>query len=345
MAASCIAAPNDTQHNGFTQVPNAILKDTTLSVDARMLYSILLSYCWQKGFCFPSYDTLMRDMQCHSQALRSYIKELITHGLITVVRRGQGKSNQYVLSHRITADTPEPVSTQAGREEPSSANITEPVLCPSQPEEYITQKDEEKDPSKIRTAKKEETDYVNPMGTAVNAYGVEQQRTQEPSEDPTQERAGENNKRKDGISEERRRPSNHQNTSKPSGAHEIKLTCEETHKVAKGSVSASDLTSHDDEARQAIRDYIRDIRSKLHDEAPLESSTTRAFRLYQRADIDLSSFFNRLYDAETATNQRHTTIKKRRADGFINRMAYFFAVLEDKLHLRSTGLSDSPQTA
>jgi hypothetical protein len=93
-------------------------------------------------------------------------------------------------------------------------------------------------------------------------------------------------------------------------------------------------TIPDEEARDAIRDYIRDIAGKLHDEAPLEHSTTRAFNLYQRSGLDLSSFFNRLYDAEKEANRRSTTIKKQRADGFTNRMAYFFAVLEDKLHLR-----------
>jgi hypothetical protein len=57
-------------------------------------------------------------------------------------------------------------------------------------------------------------------------------------------------------------------------------------------------TIPDDEAREAIRAYLRDIAGKLHDEAPLEHSTTRAFNLYQRAGVDLSSFFNYLYDAE-----------------------------------------------
>jgi hypothetical protein len=92
----------------------------------------------------------------------------------------------------------------------------------------------------------------------------------------------------------------------------------------------------DDEARAAIHDYLRDTAPKLHDEAFLETSTTRAYHLYQRANLDLGSFFNRLYDAEKEANRRSTTIKKQRADGFPNRMAYFFAVLEDKLGLRRT---------
>ncbi len=90
----------------------------------------------------------------------------------------------------------------------------------------------------------------------------------------------------------------------------------------------------DEEAYQAIRDFVRDMAGKNHDEASLNSSTTRAYNLYQRAEVSLSYFFNLIYEADHETSRRSTTIKKRTADGFTNRMAYFFAVLEDKLGLR-----------
>src|SRR5919202_4457151 len=125
-ARSTATAPAGT-HNGFTQVPNDILK-ANLSHGARLLYSILLSYCWQKDDCYPSYDTLMADMHCHSQALRSYIKELIAHGLLTVERRGNGRSNRYVLNQRITNASPATVREQERGDEPSAVNITAPAL-------------------------------------------------------------------------------------------------------------------------------------------------------------------------------------------------------------------------
>jgi hypothetical protein len=62
-------------------------------------------------------------------------------------------------------------------------------------------------------------------------------------------------------------------------------------------------------AREAIGSYIRDIAAKLHDEAPLKSSTTRAYNLYVRSGIQLN---------------------------------YFFAIVEDKLGLRQTPLTYSP---
>jgi hypothetical protein len=90
----------------------------------------------------------------------------------------------------------------------------------------------------------------------------------------------------------------------------------------------------DEEAHSAIKSYIHDIAWKLHDEAPLSSSTTRTYNLYQRAGVHLSWFFNQVYDAEKEANRRSETITKLTARGFKNRMAYFFAVLEDKLGLR-----------
>src|SRR3712207_9407644 len=76
-----------------------------------MLYNILLSYCWHKDTCFPSYDTLMHDMGCGSQALSGYIKELVKHGLITVIHRGYGKTNLYQLTEVVQpAPDPQPTS-------------------------------------------------------------------------------------------------------------------------------------------------------------------------------------------------------------------------------------------
>jgi hypothetical protein len=47
-----------------------------------------------------------------------------------------------------------------------------------------------------------------------------------------------------------------------------------------------------------------------------------------------------MYDAEKEANCRSVTIKKLTAQGFKNRMAYFFALLEDKLDLREKPLPD-----
>ena len=82
---------------GFTQVPNAILRSKKISPGAKLAYSGLLSYAWEKDSCFPGQDTLGDDIGVTRQTVCEYIKELRTKGFIRVTRRGQGRSNLYEL--------------------------------------------------------------------------------------------------------------------------------------------------------------------------------------------------------------------------------------------------------
>src|SRR3712207_5540439 len=123
------------QQNGFTQVPNSILKANHLSLGARTLYGVLLSYCYKKDYCYPSYETLMRDLGCHSQALRKYITELIKHGLIVVERNGKGGTNRYILTQRVTTETPiagtapEVAAKQRSEEHTSELQSRQYLVC------------------------------------------------------------------------------------------------------------------------------------------------------------------------------------------------------------------------
>ena len=82
---------------GFTMVPNSILRAKKLSPGAKLAYSGLLSYAWEKDNCFPGQDRLGEDLGVTRQTVNEYIKELRTKGLIRVRRRGQGRSNLYEL--------------------------------------------------------------------------------------------------------------------------------------------------------------------------------------------------------------------------------------------------------
>src|SRR5579859_2188793 len=53
---------NPVLRGGFTQVPNFILKDPTLSVGAKVAYAMFLSYAWHNDSCFPGQDRLAEDM-------------------------------------------------------------------------------------------------------------------------------------------------------------------------------------------------------------------------------------------------------------------------------------------
>ncbi len=82
---------------GFTQVPNFILRSKDLSVGAKLTYAMLLSYAWQNNFCFPGQKTLASDMGVSLRSIVSFIKELQSSDSITVKRQGLNKPNIYTL--------------------------------------------------------------------------------------------------------------------------------------------------------------------------------------------------------------------------------------------------------
>ena len=82
---------------GFTQVPNFVLRSKNLSVGAKLTYAMLLSYAWQNNFCFPGQKTLADDMGVSLRSIVSFIKELQAQESVTVKRRGLNKPNIYTL--------------------------------------------------------------------------------------------------------------------------------------------------------------------------------------------------------------------------------------------------------
>jgi hypothetical protein len=94
---SPIFVEDETLRQGFTQIPNAILRLRELSPGAKLAYMVLLSYAWQKESCFPGQETLAEDMGVTSRSVITYLKQLQEAGLLIVKRRGLGQTNLYVL--------------------------------------------------------------------------------------------------------------------------------------------------------------------------------------------------------------------------------------------------------
>lgn len=84
--------------NGFTQVPNAILKSTEITSGAKLVYALLLSYAWHNDYCFPGQDTLATDIGISRQSVNTHVKELERKGFIKIKRLGQGRVNLYELN-------------------------------------------------------------------------------------------------------------------------------------------------------------------------------------------------------------------------------------------------------
>ena len=90
-----LATLDPVARGGFTQVPNFILRDGTLSLGAKVAYSLFLHYAWNNESCFPGQDSLAGHMGMSVSRVNEYIKELEAAGLVDITRRGQGKTNLY----------------------------------------------------------------------------------------------------------------------------------------------------------------------------------------------------------------------------------------------------------
>jgi len=89
-------------HEGYTQVPNFLLKLKPLSSGDKMTFAMLLAYAWQNDFCFPGQAKLAEDMGLNERTVRRHIQALEDAGLLVIQQRGQGKTNIYELNLVVT---------------------------------------------------------------------------------------------------------------------------------------------------------------------------------------------------------------------------------------------------
>ena len=66
---------------GFTQVPNFVLKDSDLSLGAKVTYAMFLSYAWHNASCFPGQDRLAEDMGMSRPSVTAFVNDLEKAGL------------------------------------------------------------------------------------------------------------------------------------------------------------------------------------------------------------------------------------------------------------------------
>ena len=86
---------------GFTQLPNFILRNPDLSANAKTVYSLLLSYAWHNDSCFPGQDRLASALGLSRPRVTQFISELNNMGLVTIQRRGLGKTNVYTIHFQV----------------------------------------------------------------------------------------------------------------------------------------------------------------------------------------------------------------------------------------------------
>ena len=106
---------------GFTQVPNTVLLDPTLSRDARFLYTLLLQHARPRtGYIVRvGYTRLCALMDAGEDRVRHVMRELLDAGLVAQTRRGRGLVNTYRL-----LVTPPPSTRPARGQEPGNSGFS-----------------------------------------------------------------------------------------------------------------------------------------------------------------------------------------------------------------------------
>jgi len=93
--------PDPVAQYGFAQVPNFILKNPAISVGAKVVYAMFISYAWHNDYCFPGQDRLAEDIGMTRVRVTQLISELVDAGLVSIERRGQGKTNLYSVHYQV----------------------------------------------------------------------------------------------------------------------------------------------------------------------------------------------------------------------------------------------------
>lgn len=114
---------------GFTQVPNVVLKHSAISFGAKVAYGVLLSYAWSDDFCFPAQDRLAKDLNCSVRQVQRLLNELKDQSFITWKQQGLNKPNIYYLLPMTRWNRPDP------NQNPDTTNLSSPDTTDGSPQE------------------------------------------------------------------------------------------------------------------------------------------------------------------------------------------------------------------
>lgn len=92
-----IIVENEMLRAGFAALPYVVLRDTRLSLGARVAYATLLSYAWQDDSCFAGQEKMSKDLGVSERHLRRFLAELEEFGYVRIKRQGLNKPNLYFI--------------------------------------------------------------------------------------------------------------------------------------------------------------------------------------------------------------------------------------------------------
>ena len=332
-----IVVEDELLREGFTQVPNLLLKRPDLSHGAKIAYALLLSYAWQQDRCFPGQDALAADMGVERKAVIRYLQELKAKDVIRVKRRGMGKTNVYFLP-RLTdvpflghQDVPVP-----GHQEVRSVGHKEYSGKNTQREEDNTSKFE-----RSHDGVDKSVDGGGKLRTLAESPTLPEANLPPPS---TPSRV--NGSAPAGFAalgdilqqRQQGRAAPRLSTSKPEP--------QPVNPVPRAMRGRQ--TFGTTEEREKLQSYLRDFCPELGDEAKLAASITQVLKIFRTGHIPIEHWDDHLYRARALTQEHTATITKQGSTDSVrrkNKFPYFKAVLEDLCGLREQAAPIASGTA
>lgn len=316
--ADTLRIENEALRRGFTLIPNYVLRARTISRDAKLLYGILLSYAWQKGNCWPGYDTLMEDLQCGRPQLAKYIKELKETGLVQVQRRGQGLTSIYTIKDVRPENFQKFRFETSGSFKLKSLGVSNRNGEENKGEEHSDQ--EHKAISKQKNMDVFHSNYpAAELSTTLRTQSVvDNSPIAEVGHRVLPPTAAPGKPSRVGQPPSKRYPY----TPDPQPTRSIPVR------------------GRPPKAPEYLAATMADISAKLHDENA-RSSLSRAAKLWKGSGLPEDKFVQRLHEASTITRQQGGVAKRSAQNKhLVNRMPYFFAVVEDLLGLKRAGTTE-----
>lgn len=85
----------------FTQVDNKFLSSSEYNHFEKLVAILLKKYCMKKDSCWPSMETIAKEVPCGVSTVKKSIKSLTSKGVIAKKKNDKYRSNVYVVNKRI----------------------------------------------------------------------------------------------------------------------------------------------------------------------------------------------------------------------------------------------------
>ncbi len=314
--------------HGFAQLPRPVLRAKGLSDKAKLVYALLLDYAWREGSCFPGQLKLAEDLDTSDRTIRRALEELKGYKLVDWKQRGLSQTNVYFILS-VTSNPRLAVGAllfEPDRTKMSGQGRTKrsgPDRTPVSDKEYTDQEYPAEEYEVISNKRKSNLFFSNQAGTRLSTSI----RTQSSVDNVPAGGVAEND------------PSPPADPKRPSSIGQI-LAQRYPHGPAPTRSTATPGRGRPPKAPEFLAATMEEITHRLNDDPKnVRSNTTRATKLWKTSGLPEDKFVTSvLYKARSLAQQQGNVTKRAAAGagGIINRVPYFFAVVEDLLGLKES---------